>query len=270
MPSPVKLTRVIPNTARVFAPKQFSSDVAMHWRVQASPASEGGSGVYEIRGHRLNPVSDQGGEGSCVANAICDGLEIAAIRDGRELVQLSRNALYLWSRCRHGAQFRDEGTYIPAALEQCKIVGVIPESEWPYVASRVNKAPTNDEILLASDNRVEGFYELTETDPQALASSLVITLNADQPVVFWMRLGQEYRNPPALVQKPTTRWGLHAQLIVGYRLRDGGLPDFLVRNSWGDDWGEGGYAWVAGDYITDTDLAGDFYAFTTSLELVLP
>ncbi|MBM3268373.1 MAG: C1 family peptidase [Candidatus Sericytochromatia bacterium] len=42
-------------------------------------------------------------------------------------------------------------------------------------------------------------------------------------------------------------YGYHAVLLVGYR-RDGSAPGggwFLLRNSWGDDWGDGGYAWVS-------------------------
>lgn len=34
----------------------------------------------------------------------------------------------------------------------------------------------------------------------------------------------------------------HAVLIVGYNHDDGVTPHYLIRNSWSDDWGDGGYA----------------------------
>lgn len=33
----------------------------------------------------------------------------------------------------------------------------------------------------------------------------------------------------------------HAVLLVGYKITDTEIPYFLVRNSWGPDWGENGY-----------------------------
>ena len=36
----------------------------------------------------------------------------------------------------------------------------------------------------------------------------------------------------------------HAVVLSGYRTRNG-RREFLMHNSWGEDWGEGGYAWVS-------------------------
>jgi hypothetical protein len=35
-----------------------------------------------------------------------------------------------------------------------------------------------------------------------------------------------------------------------------------VRNSWGPRWGQGGYCWFPMDYLTDGDLAADFWLVT--------
>ena len=32
--------------------------------------------------------------------------------------------------------------------------------------------------------------------------------------------------------------------IVGYNTDDSNLPYWIVRNSWGDDWGDKGYAYI--------------------------
>jgi C1A family cysteine protease len=51
--------------------------------------------------------------------------------------------------------------------------------------------------------------------------------------------------------------GGHAVLAVGY---DDSTQRFLVRNSWGDQWGDGGYFTMPYEYLTNPDLAQDFWA----------
>jgi C1A family cysteine protease len=51
--------------------------------------------------------------------------------------------------------------------------------------------------------------------------------------------------------------GGHAVLAVGYEDRS---ERFLVRNSWGPDWGRRGYFSIPYDYLTNSELAGDFWA----------
>lgn len=263
MPVPVNLSGVIPSLGNYPAPKLLSVTSLQ----KPAYALEG----QYIRGSRDNPVSNQAGESSCVANAICDGLEIAQIAKGRPLVQLSRNALYYWSRCQHGAQNEDAGTHIPLALEQARLIGVLPEEAWPYVESRVNKAPTNDEILLASENQVQGFYEI-EGEGDHAALQIVNSVMNDQPVVAAFWLGPEYRSmePGQIARVPGSRWGLHAQLIVGFRTLAQGGVEFLIRNSWGPEWGEGGHIWASQGYVCDPRYVFDRYAFVTDKEFTWP
>jgi C1A family cysteine protease len=50
--------------------------------------------------------------------------------------------------------------------------------------------------------------------------------------------------------------GGHAVMAVGY---DDSSNRFLVRNSWGAQWGMGGYFTIPYAYLTDDDLADDFW-----------
>ncbi len=50
--------------------------------------------------------------------------------------------------------------------------------------------------------------------------------------------------------------GGHAVLAAGYNQE---TKRFLVRNSWGTDWGRKGYFTMPFDYLLDGDLAEDFW-----------
>ena len=48
----------------------------------------------------------------------------------------------------------------------------------------------------------------------------------------------------------------HAMFAVGY---DDKKKMVLVRNSWGDKWGQKGYFWMPYAYISDKSLSSDFW-----------
>jgi len=53
----------------------------------------------------------------------------------------------------------------------------------------------------------------------------------------------------ALPASSAVALGGHAVLLVGYDGDAGATGYFIVRNSWGDDWGEEGYAYLPDTYI---------------------
>src|SRR5262249_40934617 len=48
----------------------------------------------------------------------------------------------------------------------------------------------------------------------------------------------------------------HAMLVVGY---DATSRRFILRNSWGTNFGRNGYGTIPYDYLTDSNLADDFW-----------
>ena len=54
--------------------------------------------------------------------------------------------------------------------------------------------------------------------------------------------------------------GGHAVMAAGY---DDPSSRFLVRNSWGAGWGMGGYFTIPYAYLTNDDLANDFWTIRT-------
>ena len=57
--------------------------------------------------------------------------------------------------------------------------------------------------------------------------------------------------------------GGHAVICVGYSDR---RRSFLIRNSWGDEWGEGGYFWMPYRLMRDQKRCSDFWTMTKGSE----
>jgi len=53
--------------------------------------------------------------------------------------------------------------------------------------------------------------------------------------------------------------GGHAVLLVGFK---DSTKKFIVRNSWGPDWGDNGYFTLPYKYVIDPKLACDFWTIT--------
>ena len=65
-----------------------------------------------------------------------------------------------------------------------------------------------------------------------------------------------------IVSMPTPKencLGGHAVCIVGY---DDTKQWFILRNSWGSQWGDGGYFYLPYEYITSPFLASDLWILT--------
>ena len=69
-----------------------------------------------------------------------------------------------------------------------------------------------------------------------------------------------------IVPLPTTQekvLGGHAIVAVGY---DDQTQRFKFRNSWGTGWGDQGYGYVPYAYLTDNNLASDFWTIRAIVE----
>ena len=53
--------------------------------------------------------------------------------------------------------------------------------------------------------------------------------------------------------------GGHAVMAVGY---DDAAKTFLIRNSWGANWGQAGYFTMPYSYLLDKNLASDLWRLT--------
>jgi hypothetical protein len=190
-----------------------------------------------------SPVEDQGQVGSCTANAVVGAFEFRRWKAGRQ-EDLSRLFVYYNARRMRGWENEDSGALISLAMAALLGHGVPPESAWPYDPAKVNVAPDDHAYTLAEAiteieyARVDG----VENVKGALAREHPVVFAISLPMRCYDEAGRDGVFPVPTEQEIAaefTQHGTHAMLLVGY---DTDENFFHVRNSWGTDWGDQGYA----------------------------
>jgi C1A family cysteine protease len=188
---------------------------------------------------------------SCVGNATADSVEILNSIAGYKPIQLSRLFVYAMSRIRNGDDKleHDDGTYIRTAFDILSRFGVCDEYLWPYDTKLVGVSPSIKAQRQAVGHRIHAYYRIDSNGDQRIADILK-ALHAKHPVVFGTIVAEEFtqvrdRTP---IQRPGPNakiLGGHAMIIVGYI-----GSAFLVKNSWGPNWGSHGFCLMSPEYIT--------------------
>lgn len=212
----------------------------------------------------MSPIRNQGSIGSCTAFATAVGLmESTQIELQGELsLPLSPLFLYYATRERARQVNQDAGASLRDVIKTAAEVGVCAESEWPYDTTKWAVKPpqsaydANDKLVVSNYYRVANLAEMR----QSLAST--------NPVVFGLMLydsfemvGADGKVPVPNTDKENLLGG-HALLAVGYNDRD---KVIIVRNSWGEDWGDKGYCYIPYDYMSDRHLCIDMWTCTFTL-----
>lgn len=205
-----------------------------------------------------SPVEDQGSLGSCTAQAVVGMVEYLEKRMRGRHIDASRLFLYKATRTLDG-DVGDTGAYIRTTMKALALFGAPPERYWPYDISRYDDVPPafcyayGQAYQALRYLRVDGHLrgqELLDTMRAVLALGLPMALGfvvfnyGDYDGVFTM---------PTAYDEPL---GGHAVMACGY---DDGRGAFLIRNSWGRSWGDGGYGWLPYGYVLE-DYAWDIWA----------
>lgn len=204
------------------------------------------------------PISDQENLQSCVADATTSALEILLAVEGFEPIQLSRLLTYWNSRMLTQDTDKDEGTYIRNAFQTLSSLGVCPESEWPYDTSKVFAQPPITAYQSANANKVISYYRIGETG-KARIDSIERAIRNDKPVVFGAGISEEFLNDYSgneiVWDTPSTIIGRHAMVLTRVRILPNGKREFLLRNSWGFQWGRNGRNWITEDYLMSSQVS---------------
>lgn len=196
--------------------------------------------------------------GACAGNATADSVEllnaIELEKQGKpNLVQLSRLFVYSMARGMMDEDGdgqadidKDQGTYIRLCFEVLSTYGICDESVWPYDTSKVFTVPSFKAIRQATAHRIHSYYRINEEGEDRLAA-VRTALRSKHPVVFGTLVTQDFMTlrgaGPVNLPLGGTAGG-HAMLIVGCI-----GENFLVKNSWGPNWGDHGYWLMTPEYL---------------------
>lgn len=185
-----------------------------------------------------SPVEDQGEVGSCAANAAVGAIEYHQRLRGEPVTDLSRLYVYYNARQMAGREAEDCGTFIHHVMASVMAHGACPEPQWPYIKAMWPVRP-NESCYQTAQAHTGIVYAQVPVDTTATIGTLALGM----PVVFGMLLPQGFtqrvgRDGLLVLNEAVPPEGGHAMLIVGYDLD---AQTWLVRNSWGTGWGDGGH-----------------------------
>jgi hypothetical protein len=182
------------------------------------------------------PVEDQIDEGVCV------GTTVAGAQQAAYAVRFSISFAYAM------AQIEDfvpddvpyEGSTLRAGLKGWHKYGAVPWDYWPF-------EPHTEEVQLPGIPEESMHWPLTRYERldisisgiQAAVKKYGCVLVTGEVHSGWARPNKQHR---IKYSSKYRKRGCHAYLIVGWE------DDYwLLRNSWGTDWGDEGYAWLKYD-----------------------
>jgi C1A family cysteine protease len=219
-----------------------------------------------------SPVKDQGQLGSCTANATAGALEYEEnIQTGTNVAQaLSRLFLYYNERDLEGDVDQDAGGEIRDVVKVAAKFGAPLESTWPYSddTEHFKVKPTVESYAEGLNHKALQYQAV----PQTLEAFQHVLAVFNRPIIVGIQIFDAFESDEVartgFVPMPTQYencLGGHAVLVVGY---DNAKQCFLVRNSWGDQWGDPanpGCFWLPYQYMLNPELADDFWVILSDL-----
>jgi hypothetical protein len=197
-------------------------------------------------------IGDQRSTGSCVGWATADSVvrwhfvNVGRLQQNRRL-----SPRFIWMAAKETDEFinrpttfiETDGTSLKAALDIARKYGVVLDSILPFRSGRLFQGDARTFYAIAAQLKIASYFNLS-SNPGYWREWLA----THGPILTRLDVDATWDNATATdgnldVYQPDTTRGGHAVALVGY------TPDhFIVRNSWGTGWGDGGFGYASDAY----------------------
>lgn len=205
---------------------------------------------------------NQRSERSCVGRGSGAMIEVRDQLDGNPYVHVSDHAFYWGARAVNGFQKEDEGAYPRSGWKNFRRHGVCSEKAWPSLTDTINKMPS---VESQADGivRADWIYSIVQERGEGRAPVVLERLQSKCPGGMGIGVTDAFDRAgtdtvPAPKSGDTIR-GLHWIAVLGF---DRAGQRLRILNSWGKNWGDGGWAWL--------DIGWLWAAFTDDITFLLP
>lgn len=221
----------------------------------------------------LPPAWNQEDIGSCTAFGSMAGFVRAyGATTGKAPPSLSFLGLYYDERAKDGNVNADAGSYISSGAWVLSHIGIGTAKTWPYDVAKFQRKPPASYYHEAVDYQTVQAFQIDSGTQASRHKGIIAALSNDRVVVF----GGYVYGPIQLLNsrdywEPMPRGkpiGGHCRAIVGH---DDNLTHriglttykgfYIVRNSWGTDWGLKGHSYIPYAYIDSLKYNDDFWTY---------
>jgi len=203
-------------------------------------------------------IYDQGQLGSCTANGIAAAIEFDQRKQGTPEFMPSRLFIYYNERVIEGTVSQDSGAQIRDGIKSVVKLGAPPETDWPYDIKEFAQKPPVKAYTDGMLDVVSSYSRVSQNLAQMQGC-----LAEGYPFVFGFTVYDSFESQTVadtgLVPMPASGEavvGGHCVVAVGY---DDIKRVFIIRNSWGTDWGLNGYCEMPFEYLLNSQLSSDFW-----------
>jgi len=203
----------------------------------------------------VTPVQNQGQCGACVYFAAAAIIESFWARKGNTLTVLSPQQLNDCARDEaHGNHGCAEGggTFVPT-FDYIKAHGLTSMSNYPYIAADAACVKTKEAAVVA---KISSWAHVT---PAGNETALKTALEQKGPIAVAIHVNDKWANYKQGVYDEECSGGRnHAVLLVGWGFDGPSNKDYwIVKNQWGEGFGEKGYIRMRRNNNNMCDIAGD-------------
>jgi len=183
----------------------------------------------------VTPVYNQGQCGSCWAFSTTENIESMWFLAGNSMTELAMQQIVDCDTSDDGCGGGDPPTAYQYVISAG---GMEPLSDYPYTAEDGNCNFQASEVVA----KISSWQYATQSNDEAAMASFLV---ANGPLSICVDASSwQYYSSGIIMQGSCGQSLDHCVQATGYATDSSGTPYWIVRNSWGSDWGLNGYLYV--------------------------